>query len=46
MMIMSLRVLEKQSPVQEGCFAARARNDMVAKVNALREQTDVEISRA
>jgi hypothetical protein len=36
-MIMSLRAFGKQSPVKRGdCFAV-ARNDMMAKVNALRE---------
>jgi hypothetical protein len=39
MIIVSLRgafAATKQSPVREGCFAI-ARNDMWAKVNALRE---------
>src|SRR5574341_191277 len=38
MNFMSLRVYGKQSPhLQGGCFATYARNDMCAKVNALRE---------
>jgi hypothetical protein len=36
MIILSLRVFEKQSPVSRGdCFATCARNDMVSKVKAL-----------
>ncbi len=38
MIIMSLRAFGKQSPNKRGdCFAV-ARNDMVARVNALRER--------
>lgn len=48
MIIMSLRDGDrpsKQSPVSRGdCFATCARNDMVAKVNALRELQSVGVT--